>query len=218
VRGLYPIVDVDRLRQLGKGPLGVIDFAERVLCARPALLQLRAKHSGAKETLELLRALRPLCTRSGTRLIANDRPDLALLAACDGVHVGQDDLPVPTVRKMHPGLWVGVSTHDLAQLAHALDERPDYVAFGPVFSTQSKARPDACVGLSGLRAAFGRARAAGIPLVAIGGIDRACAFEIADTCDLGAVIAALLPQTAALESVSERAIELQRALSGEAQA
>ena len=126
VRGLYPIVDVDSLR--GARPVhrracsclasrAVVAFAERVLLARPPLLQLRAKHGSTRDTLELLRALRPLCSKFGTRLIANDRPDLAVLAGCDGVHIGQDDLPLPLVRLLAPGLLVGVSTHTLEQLA-----------------------------------------------------------------------------------------------------
>jgi thiamine-phosphate pyrophosphorylase len=142
VRGLYPIVDVDSLRGLESSPLSIVEFAKRVLLARPPVLQLRAKHSGARDTLELLRALRPLCTQAGARLFANDRPDLAALAECDGVHVGQDDLPVAVVRQIAPQLLVGVSTHDLSQLMAALAEQPDYVAFGPVYGTVSKERAD----------------------------------------------------------------------------
>ncbi|HEY4106632.1 MAG TPA: thiamine phosphate synthase [Polyangiaceae bacterium] len=214
MRGLYPIVDVDSLKELGAAPHAVIDFADRVLRVRPPLLQLRAKHSGAKDTLKLLRALRPLCTRAGSRLIANDRPDLAVLAQCDGVHVGQDDFPLALVRQIAPGLLVGVSTHNLAQLSEALAEKPDYVAFGPVFSTSSKARPDPSVGVAGLAAAHNAARAAGIPLVAIGGINLARAPEVAPHCDLAAVIAALLPNPKSLEGVSESARALAVAFGG----
>jgi thiamine-phosphate pyrophosphorylase len=215
VRGLYPIVDVESLRQRGlAAPLAIIEFAERVLAARPPLLQLRAKHSGARDTLELLRALRPLCTRAGARLIANDRPDLALLAECDGVHVGQEDLPLAIVRQIAPGLLVGVSTHEPGQLSAALTERPDYVAFGPVFSTVSKERPDPSVGLAGLAAAYDAARARGVPLVAIGGITLQVAPEIARHCDLAAVIAALLPEPSSLAGVTESARALHAALGG----
>ena len=214
MRGLYPIVDVESLRQRGKPPLAIVDFAERVLAIRPALLQLRAKHSGARETLELLRALRPLCTRAGARLIANDRPDLALLAECDGVHVGQEDLPLSVVRQIAPGLLVGVSTHRAEQLTAALAEEPDYVAFGPVFSTISKQRPDPSVGLVGLCEAHTAARAARIPLVAIGGIDQERAAQVAAHCELAAVIAALLPNPTSLAGVTDAARALHAALGG----
>ncbi|HYQ01044.1 MAG TPA: thiamine phosphate synthase [Polyangiaceae bacterium] len=213
MRGLYPIVDVDSLRELGAPPRAVVAFAERVLLARPALLQLRAKHLGARDTLELLRALQPLCAESGARLIANDRPDLAVLAQCDGVHIGQEDLPLPLVRTLAPGLLVGVSTHNLEQLTAALAERPDYVAFGPVFATASKERPDPSVGLALLAEAHAAAQRAGIPLVAIGGINLERATQIAERAELGAVIAALQPNRGSLEGVSEAALELQRALS-----
>ena len=217
MRGLYPIVDVDRLQKLSltEGPdrRAIVQFAERVLEARPPLLQLRAKHSGAGETLELLRALRPLCSAAGTRLFANDRADLAMLGQCDGVHIGQDDLPLSVVRAIAPGLLVGVSTHDLEQLARALAERPSYVAFGPVFGTTSKERPDQTVGVALLAQAHERARAAGIPLVAIGGIDLPRAAEVAPHCELAAVIAALQPDPSSLDGVSEAARALHARLS-----
>ena len=217
MRGLYPIVDVDSLREPDNRPPPletVVAFAERVLSARPALIQLRAKHSGARDTLALLRALRPLCSKFGALLFANDRPDLAVLAACDGVHIGQEDLPLPLVRKVAPGLLVGVSTHSLEQLACALDEKPDYVAFGPVFATASKERPDPSVGLSLLAQAHQAAQRAGIPLVAIGGITLERASQVAEHADLAAVIAALQPRRGSLEGVSEAARALQSALGG----
>jgi len=214
VRGLYPIVDVDSLRELGAPSEAALAFAQRVLVTQPppALLQLRAKHSGARETLELLRALRPLCSEFGVRLIANDRPDLAVLAECDGVHVGQDDLPVPLVRRLAPGLMVGVSTHNLQQLVAALGDEPDYVAFGPVFATASKERADPSVGLTLLAQAHTAARRAGVPLVAIGGINLERARAVAEHSELAAVIGALLPNRHSLDGVSEAAQALQLAL------
>jgi len=176
------------------------------------MLQLRAKHADTRATLELLRALRPLCSEFGARLIANDRPDLAVLAECDGVHIGQEDLPLPLVRLLAPGLLVGVSTHTLEQLAAALAEKPDYVAFGPVFGTDSKERADPAVGLALLAQAHAAARSAGIPLVAIGGINLERAPVVAEHSDLGAVIAALQPNRGSLEGVSEAAQALHAAL------
>jgi len=210
VRGLYAIVDLEALE---RRQLPALEFAERVLAARPAVLQLRAKAVGAGATLALLRELVPRCRAAGCRLFANDRPDLAILAGTDGVHVGQDDVPVAEVRRLWPKLALGVSTHSLGQLEAALAERPDYVAFGPVFATASKADPEPCVGLEGLGAAHERAARAGVPLVAIGGIDLARAREVAPHAEAGAVIGALLP-SGDLAEVTERARALDLALRG----
>jgi thiamine-phosphate pyrophosphorylase len=211
MKGLYPIVDVDSLKAL---KLDVLEFARQVLAASPQSLQLRAKHLSARETLELLRPLQALCAGRGTALFANDRPDLALLARCEGVHVGQDDLSVRHVRSVAPTLRVGVSTHDLAQLQAALDQQPDYVAFGPIFATRSKQRPDPVVGLDGLARAVELARAAEVPIVAIGGITQSNAAQIAAMGVCGAVIGAILPADGDVEGVSRIAVRLQSVLGG----
>src|SRR6185436_12023784 len=128
--GLYAIVDTGLLAKRRVDP---IDYARALLAARPAALQLRAKDLPAREILCLLRALAPLCRHAGVPLVANDRADLAALAACDAVHIGQDDLPYELVHRIAPQLAVGISTHDLEQLGRAIAFRPHYVAFGPVF-------------------------------------------------------------------------------------
>jgi len=87
------------------------------------------------------------------------------------VHVGQDDLSPSEARLVMPApATIGVSTHNEPQLCAALDSPADYVAIGPVFPTHSKTQPDPVVGLDGVRQAARLARAAGRPLVAIGGI------------------------------------------------
>jgi thiamine-phosphate pyrophosphorylase len=209
LRGLYPIIDLDALDRSGHAPIAV---AERVLNAAPPLLQLRAKHASSRRTLALLRELSPLCRRRGTLLFANDRPDLAVLSGADGVHLGQDDLPIEAARRIAPGLRIGVSTHDLRQLEDALSHTPDYVAFGPVFGTTSKEHPDPIVGLDALSAAARRAGKLGIPVVAIGGIDLTRAPAIAAHGAIGAVIGALLDTS--LPAIEARAQALHEALGG----
>lgn len=221
MRGLYAILDLETCASRGVPPLA---FAEAVLAARPAALQLRAKHAPAREVLALLRALSPICRGAGTPLVCNDRADLAVLAGCDMVHLGQDDAPVELVRRLSPGLKIGVSTHTLEQLVVAVDARPDYVAYGPVYPTQSKQNPDAVVGIAGLRAAAqlvaDRAAALGvarIPLVAIGGVTLERAAEVAAHADATAVIAALLGGEAGMPGARDagrRAAALHAALGG----
>jgi thiamine-phosphate pyrophosphorylase len=207
VAGLYPIVDLDAL---SSSTFGALAFAERVLRVRPEFLQLRAKHASAKETLELLEGLLPLCRAAGTLLFHNDRPDLALLAGADGVHVGQDDLPVAAVRRFAPALRIGISTHDLQELEIALDERPAYVAFGPIFPTRSKSDAESAVGLEALAVASRLAKASRIPLVAIGGIGDAAAKALSRLGVTGAVISALFGDS--LDAVEAKAIALHAAL------
>jgi thiamine-phosphate pyrophosphorylase len=190
VRGLYAIIDTGTLAARQLDPVA---FGEAVLVARPAALQLRAKDLPPRETLALLRALAPLCHRNGVLLVANDRPDLAVMAGCDSVHIGQTDMPIERVRRIAPGIGVGVSTHTMEQLDAALAARPEYVAFGPVFATATKDNPDPVVGVAGLRAASARASAAGVPLVAIGGITCARTGELVDMVAAVAIVADLVP-------------------------
>ena len=210
MRGLYAIVDVTTLALREIDP---IEFAAAVLVARPAALQLRAKGVGAREVLGLLRALGPLCHRAKVPLVANDRADLAALAGCDMVHVGQDDIGIDLVRRLAPSLGVGVSTHTLAELATALATKPSYVAFGPVYPTNSKEAASPVVGIERLREAHRAAMGAGVPLVAIGGVAFDRAADVATACDAAAVIAALLPEGRFdAQAVSSRATELHRIL------
>jgi thiamine-phosphate pyrophosphorylase len=199
VRGLYAIVDLGTLEARSLNPLA---FAEAVLSAAPALLQLRAKHTPARETLALLRQLAPMCRRAGVPLVANDRPDLAILAGCDLVHVGQTDMPVDQIRRIAAGLGVGVSTHTIEQLETALEKRPAYVAFGPVFETPTKSQPEAVVGVAALRTARARSDSARVPLVAIGGITRERARELVGLVDIVAVISALLPPKVTRDAIA----------------
>jgi thiamine-phosphate pyrophosphorylase len=167
-RGLYAIVDPAACR--GRDPIVITRAILRGGCA---MLQLRDKDGSDRRVLELARALRPIVV--DVPFVIDDRLDVALACGADGVHVGQDDLPIEAVRSLAPRLHVGVSTHDEAQRARAEAAGADLVGFGPVFPTRTKARPDALVGLAGLAAAV---RASRVPVVAIGGIDLASLPEL----------------------------------------
>lgn len=216
MRGLYAIVDHEALQRRG---LDVARFAHAILEARPAALQLRAKNVPPREVLALLRAIGPACRAKGVPLVANDRIDLAVLGACDMVHVGQTDAPPEQIRGLASKLRFGISTHTGEQLAEALAASPLYVAYGPVFVTASKEGADPVVGLEGLASASRVVRAAGSILVAIGGITLERAPAVAKLADMGAVIADLLPpmdlaERAAWSFVSRRAAALHEALCG----
>ncbi len=212
MKGLYAIVDTKLLAARGTDPVA---YARALLEVRPAAIQVRAKDVSAREILAILRALGPMCRQLGVPLVANDRADLAALAGCEAVHIGQDDLPYELVHRIAPQLSVGISTHTLAQLEKALLVRPRYVAFGPVFATVNKANADPVVGVDGdggLREASGLARAAGVPLVAVGGITLDRISDLLPYADACAVIGDLHPPGAGLAEVTERARAFQKAL------
>jgi thiamine-phosphate pyrophosphorylase len=209
MRGLYPIVDLDALATRRLAPL---ELAEAVLTARPSLLQLRAKQASPRDVLALLHKLQPMCARAGTLLFANDRPDLALLAGADGVHLGQDDLPLEALRRLPGSLRVGLSTHNAEQLGAALALAPDYVALGPIFPTRSKQQADAPLGMQMLLESAERAQAAGVPLVAIGGLELGVGDALGRAGVLAAVISDLLADGDMATAVAARAIAWQTAL------
>lgn len=139
-------------------------------------LQLREKTLGGSELLSRATALAELCRERGVISIMNDRPDVAVLAGADGIHVGQDDLPARRVRQIvGPDSIVGVSTHALAQARQAVIDGADYVGAGPVFVSTTKPQ-DELVGLD-----YAKAVAAELPIpaVAISGITAITARDLA---------------------------------------
>jgi thiamine-phosphate pyrophosphorylase len=223
MRGLYAIVDTAALDQRG---IDVVAFAEAILSVSPAALQLRDKpseHLGIRRTIELLARMASLAAASGVPSYANDRPDLALVTGCSGVHVGQTDMPVPIVRnlaqRISTNLSIGLSTNTEEQLRQGVHDCADYLAIGPVFGTQSKTNPNPTLGLSRLRELANFARKLGYsgPLVAIGGIDIENAHAVGSIVDVVAVIGGLLPQSnglAAYREVRERAKILHETVMG----
>lgn len=221
MRGLYAIIDTE---SLARARLDVLRFADAVMSARPAALQLRDKRRDSRDQLRLLEALVTRSTAAGVPLFANDRADLALIAGCDGVHVGQHDLHPSEVRRLsreagREGMRIGMSVHDPEELTRALLADVDYIALGPVYGTRSKANPEPTLGVGGLRALAARARASGPwPRVAIGGITAGCVAEIRPFCEMVAVISALVDANHAdpYQHAADQATALQQALGGEA--
>lgn len=178
---------------------GWLAAAEAALRGGATCLQLREKALPDGELLRRAVRLRELTHRHGALLIINDRPDIALLAHADGVHVGQDDLPVAAARRVLGGdKLVGKSTHTAAQLEAALVERPDYVAVGPMFASSTK--PGDAIAGPGLAAEA--VRRTELPVVAIGGItptnvEQVRAADVRCVCACAGVIGAEDVQAAA---------------------
>lgn len=152
------------------------------------VLQVRIKPEKPvpiSDVLAAARMARSITARAGALLIINDRIDIAMAVDADGVHLGQDDLPVAEARALVTRLrgerlfLIGVSTHNRAQVSDAIEAGADYLGFGPVYHTETKANPDPVQGIAGLTEAVVTAGAT--PVVAIGGITPAHASEIAST-------------------------------------
>lgn len=166
-----------------------IAAARQILEAGVKVLQYREKHKKQKEMYRECQVLREMTRNAGALLIINDHIDIALAVDADGVHIGQDDLPIKVVREIvGPCRIIGVSTHSPLQAKNAAAEGADYIGVGPIFATQTK--EDVCepVGLEYLRYVAGHLD---IPFVAIGGIKE---HNLAEVVDAGAVMVALVTE------------------------
>ncbi len=144
------------------------EVCEALLAGGAKLIQYRDKQGSGRAIYQVALGLRERIQKAGGTFIVNDRADIARAARADGVHVGQDDLPVDWARRVvGTEKIIGYSTHNLDQLRAADGSSADYLAYGPIYPTRSKERADPVVGLEGLREAR---RATAKPLVAIGGI------------------------------------------------
>jgi thiamine-phosphate pyrophosphorylase len=160
---LYTIADT-----LGRAELSFIDLAEKLCAGGARLLQLRVKDLPTRDFLATAQEVRDICRRYNCLLIINDRADIALAVDADGVHVGQEDLPLAAARKvLGSSKIVGVSTHDPQQAVEAERGGADYIGFGPLFGTNTKATGYTARGLDQLREIR---KLVALPIVAIGGV------------------------------------------------
>lgn len=164
IKGLYAIIDNSLLPSVSN-----IEAARRVLAGGARILQLRGKGLSSKELLKEAREIRGVARQAGAIFIVNDRADIALISDADGVHLGQDDLPLPEARRiLGKEKLIGVSTHSLEQAIEAEREGADYIGFGPVFGTTTKSDAEEAKGIHALREVK---QTASIPIIAIGGIN-----------------------------------------------
>ncbi|MGB8138484.1 MAG: thiamine phosphate synthase [Pseudolabrys sp.] len=186
---LYALVD-----PTVAGGRTLVDLARR-LTVSATLVQLRDKHGSTRAMIEEARDLRGVLEAEGIPLLVNDRVDVALAAEADGVHIGQDDMPVPDARLLlGRSAIIGLSVKTVEQAKAAPLELLDYVAIGGVYGTTSKDNTQPPIGTDGLRTIVDavRARKASFPICAIAGINAANAADvIAAGADGVAVISAL---------------------------
>jgi thiamine-phosphate pyrophosphorylase len=203
LRGLHVLADDDP--RWARGPL---EQARAACRGGAAVVQLRAKHAADAVALAWAEAIRAETRAAGALFVVNDRFDLALASGADGVHLGQEDLPPARLpASALARLLVGRSTHTWEEALAAAAEPVDYVAFGPLFPTTSKASAHAACGLELLREVA--AQAAPRPVVAIGGID---AERAAAALHAGAAGVAVISAVAGAEDAEAAVRELVAAL------
>lgn len=189
ISGLYVIIDSEMLK--GRNH---IEVARQAINGGAGTIQLRDKVQSKKTVLPLARELQALCAEKNVLFIMNDYADIAMAVDADGLHLGQDDLPVKEARRLlPPGKIIGCSTHSVEQAVAAEADGADYIAVGAMYPTGSKTStttPAKVVGTETLRKVR---EAVSVPLVAIGGITADNAPEvIAAGADSIAVISAVL--------------------------
>ena len=195
IKGLYAIVD-------DSFPDPVLT-AEKILAGGGHILQLRAKKMSSAKFLETAIAIRSACAANGALLIINDRVDIAMMSGADGVHLGQDDLPIEATRKvLGREKIIGVSTHNMGEACRASKDGANYVGFGPVFRTATKGDAHEVQGLERLKEISAAVK---IPLVAIGGISE---WNMRDVLDAGADAVAVISAIASASDISGKTAEL----------
>ena len=186
-----------------------VETAALMVDAGIDILQYREK-AHKKDRGEMLaecREIRRITARAKVPFIVNDFLDIALLCGADGVHLGQEDLPVAEVKQSWPHLMVGCSTHSPEQAARAVEDGADYIGVGPIFTTQTKENVCDAVGLSYLTHVVA---AHAIPFVAIGGIKR---HNIREVAACGASTICLVTEIIGAPDIGERISEI-RSLMG----
>jgi thiamine-phosphate diphosphorylase len=182
---LYAILDPEQTK--GRATEAVL---RALLEGGVRLLQLRVKLMPAADFLQLARVTRRVTRSYDCRLIINDRVDIALACAADGVHLGQEDLPLHAARKLMGDKIIGVSTHEVEQAREAETGGADYIGFGPMFGTTTKATGYPARGLEMLHEVR---KAVAIPIVAIGGITEGNVKEVWQAgADSAAIISDIL--------------------------
>ncbi len=142
-------------------------IVKAALAGGARLIQLREKDMALPDYVTLAHEIRVLTARAGALLIVNDRLDVALAVGADGVHLGQDDFPIPEARRLAPDLLIGASTHSIEEALRAQNEGASTINIGPIYPTGTKVWEGEYLGLAGLQSI---ATVATVPFTVMGGI------------------------------------------------
>ena len=180
-----------------------VQTADELISAGVKIIQYREKDKGKKERYEDCLKIRELTLNAGVSFIVNDDVDIAIAVKADGVHVGQDDLPVEIVRSLVGNdMIVGVSTHCPEQALDAVAKGADYIGVGPIYSTKTKENVCGAVGFEYLDFVVDNIH---IPFVAIGGIKRQ---NLGDVIRHGAQCISLVTEIVSAQDITDRISEI----------
>jgi thiamine-phosphate pyrophosphorylase len=153
-----------------------LELTEQAISGGADTIQFRQKGGSTKELIEIAAGMSRLCTEKGVTFIVNDRIDVAIAAGADGVHLGQDDFPIPLARKLlGNNRIIGGSAATPEEIEICIREGADYVGFGPVYPTGSKDDAGPVSGIDRLKQIV---TSTPVPIIAIGGIDKSNAFQV----------------------------------------
>ncbi|HEX8748008.1 MAG TPA: thiamine phosphate synthase [Pyrinomonadaceae bacterium] len=187
----------------------ILELIRAAAIAGVDLVQLREKSLSARVRFELAERAAAITGRSPTRLVVNDRADIALSAACDGVHLTTRSLKADTIRAVFgPDFLIGVSAHSLEEAREGRDRGADFAVFGPVFDTPSKRAYGPALGLQKLEAAS--SQLSSFPLIAIGGITLENAQRVLRAGASGIAAIRLFSDTNNLEEIVRKIKEGQK--------
>jgi len=178
------------------------EVVEAAIRGGAGVIQYREKQADTRRMVRVARGLGRVCRRRGAVFLVNDRLDVALAVEADGVHLGQQDMPVALARQLlGPDKLIGVSVQNARAMAEAEQEGADYLSLSPVFATSTKPDHETPLGLEGVRTLAGASR---LPVVAIGGINCTNVAEVIragarGVCVISAVLTAPDPERAARE-------------------
>ena len=185
-----------------------IEVVSQMIKAGIKVIQYREKDKKMQEKYQECLALRKMTKEAGVTFIVNDHVDMALLVEADGVHLGQDDLPVNRVRELvGKDLIIGLSTHSPEQAQSAMKMGVDYIGVGPIFTTQTKKDVCAPVGLEYLDYVV---KHIPLPFVAIGGIKE---HNITEVAQRGAKCIALVTEIVGANDIGAKIRSLRTLLS-----
>jgi thiamine-phosphate pyrophosphorylase len=183
-----------------------LEVAAAVLAGGAKIIQLREKHWTKKDLYDLALEFRKQTRSCNALLIINDHVDVAQAAGADGVHLGQEDLPVEAARKIAPGLIIGASSHSLKEALKAEKDGADYVNIGPIFPTRTKADAQRFLGLEAIAEIGSKLT---VPFTTMGGITP---DNIHSVLKAGARCVAMITGITRAADITQRVLQLRKTI------